>query len=80
MFMWAILDATYNVSLKSVHRFQRNFFLTVITIYGHGGHLGNVTWFIYTNFVSLFRRILHIKELNFALIGQAVSEKIKFYI
>ena len=27
-------------------------FLKVFTIYGHGGHLGNVTWTIYINFRS----------------------------
>ena len=26
-------------------------FLKVFTIYGHGGHLGHVTWTIYTNFL-----------------------------
>ena len=29
--------------------------------YGHGGHLGYVTWTIYINFRSLFPRRLHIK-------------------
>ena len=36
-------------------------FLKVFTIYGHGGHLGHVTWTIYTNFSSPFPRRLHIK-------------------
>ena len=36
-------------------------FLKVFTIYGHGGHLGHVTWTIYTNFRSPFPRRLHIK-------------------
>ena len=36
-------DATYQVSLKSVHRFQRRRIFMDFTIYGHGGHLGNVT-------------------------------------
>ena len=31
-------------------------FLKVFTIYGHGGHLGHVTWTIYINFCSLFQR------------------------
>ena len=35
-------------------------FLRVLTIYGHCGHLGHVTWTIYTNFGSLFQRRLHI--------------------
>ena len=36
-------------------------FLKVFTIYWHGGHLGHVTWTIYTNFLSPFPRRLHIK-------------------
>ena len=36
-------------------------FLRVFTIYGHGGHLGHVTWTIYINFRSPFSRRLHIK-------------------
>ena len=36
-------------------------FFKVFTIYGHGGHLGHVTWTIYTNFHSPFLRRLHIK-------------------
>ena len=31
------------------------------TIYGRGGHLGHVTWTIYTNFSSPIPRRLHIK-------------------
>ena len=33
----------------------------VFTIYGHGGHLGHVTWTIDINFCSPFPRRLHIK-------------------
>ena len=36
-------------------------FFKVLTIYGHGGHLGHVTWTIYINFRSSFPRRLHIK-------------------
>ena len=36
-------------------------FFKVFTIYGHGSHLGHVTWTIYTNFRSPFPRRLHIK-------------------
>ena len=43
-----------------------------IYMYGHGGHLGHVTWTIYKNFGSPFLRRLHIE---FGLIGQVVSEK-----
>ena len=34
--------------------------LKVFTIYRRGGHLGHVTWTIYTNFDSPFPRTLHI--------------------
>ena len=33
----------------------------VFIIYGHGGHLGNVTKTIYISFCSIFRRRFHIK-------------------
>ena len=36
-------------------------FLKVFAIYSHGGHLGHVTWTIYTNFRSPFLRMLHMK-------------------
>ena len=36
-------------------------FLKVFAIYSHGDHLGHVTLTIYTNFHSLFLRMLHIK-------------------
>ena len=36
-------------------------FLRFFTIYGHGGHLGHVTWTMYINFRSPFPRRLHIK-------------------
>ena len=35
--------------------------LRFFTIYGHGGHLGHVTWTIYINFRSHFLRMLHMK-------------------
>ena len=44
-------------------------------IYESGGHLGHVTWTIYTNFGSPFPRRLH---KNLPLIGQAVSEEKMF--
>ena len=40
-------------------------FFKVFTIYGHGGHLGHVTWTIHINFRSPFQ-------------GLAVSEKKTF--
>ena len=36
-------------------------FFKVFTIYGHGGHLGHVTWTIYINFCSPFPKRLHVK-------------------
>ena len=33
-------------------------FLRVFTIYGHGGHLGHVTWTIYTNFRPPLRLLI----------------------
>ena len=39
---------------------EKNIF-KVFNIYGHGGHLGHVTWTIYINFPSPFPRRLHIK-------------------
>ena len=35
--------------------------LKVFKIYGRGGHLGHVTWTIYTNLGPPFPRRLHIK-------------------
>ena len=40
---------------------EKKFFLKVFAIYSHGGHLGHVTWTIYTNFRSPFLRMLHMK-------------------
>ena len=36
-------------------------FLKVLTIYGHGGHLGHMTWTIYIKFRSPFPRRFNIK-------------------
>ena len=51
--------------------------LKVFTIYGHGGHLGHVTWTIYIHFCSPFPKRLHIK---FGFVGQAVSVEKMFEI
>ena len=57
---WAgVVDATYQVSWKSVHR--RGRFLKGFTIYGHGGHLCNVTIIVSINFHFLVPESLHIK-------------------
>ena len=37
------------------------FFLKVFPIYSPGGHLGHVTWTIFTNFSSPFLRMLYMK-------------------
>ena len=57
----AVSDASFQALLKSAHRFQRRNYFKVFTINGHGGHLGHVTWTIYTNFNFHFLRILHMK-------------------
>ena len=36
-------------------------YIKVFTIYGHSGHLSNVTWTIYINFLFPFPRRLHMK-------------------
>ena len=36
-------------------------FLNVFAISSHGGHLGHVTWIIYTNFCSPFLRMFNMK-------------------
>ena len=48
-------------------------FLKLFTIYGRVVHLGHVTWGIYTNFHSQFRRRLRLK---FGFDGQSGSKKI----
>ena len=35
--------------------------LRAFTIYGHGGHLGHVTWITYIHIGSHFLQMLHIK-------------------
>ena len=50
-------------------------FRRVFTMYGRGGHLGQVTQMPRTKFSFLYPRSLHIK---LALIGRAVSEKKMF--
>ena len=47
-------------------------YMGILVIYGH---LGHVTWTIYTNFRSPFPRRLHIK---FGLVCQVVSEEKTF--
>ena len=49
--------------------------LKVFTTYGHGGHLGHVTWTIYINFPSPFPRR---STCYLALNGQMVSEEEMF--
>ena len=40
---------------------EKKIFLRVFTIYGHGGHLGHVTWISYLHIGSPFLLMLHIK-------------------
>ena len=37
------------------------YLVLVFAIHSHGGHLGHVTWTIYTNFRSTFLRMRHMK-------------------
>ena len=39
---------------------EEDFFL-IFAIYSHGGHIGHLTLTVYTNFHSLFLRMLHKK-------------------
>ena len=50
--------------------FEGSFF----TIYGHGGHLGHLTWFIY---LYISYPVIQMLLYNLTLIGQAVSERKK---
>ena len=54
-------DANYQVSRQLAQWFWRRRFFKVFAIYGHGGHLGHVTWTKYINFVSRFAWRLHMK-------------------
>ena len=48
-------------SFKIIGLFVLEKTFKVFTIYGHGGHLGHVTWNIYINFISSLPRWRHIK-------------------
>ena len=37
-------NTAYQVSRPSVHWLKSRRFLKALTIYGHGGHVGHVTW------------------------------------
>ena len=54
---------------------EKEIFKDFFSIYGHGGHLGHVTWTIYTNFASPSQGG---STYNLASIGQVVSEKKTF--
>ena len=45
--------------------FRRRSFFKVFTIYVHGGHLGHVTWTIWTNFCSPIWRRLDLPRVSF---------------
>ena len=52
-------DKMLTLSSMENHIVQCN--LKVFTIYGHGSHLGHVSWTIYINFCSPFPKRLHMK-------------------
>ena len=54
-------DAAYKLSRSSAFLFQRRQTFHVFTIYRHGGHLGHVTYIIWTNFHSPIPLRLHMK-------------------
>ena len=56
-----VLVATYQFSLQQVQQFLRRRFLKGFTIYGHGGHLGHETWFIYNHIDFPFLQMFPIK-------------------
>ena len=60
----------------------REDFLKVFTIYRRGGHLGHVTWTIYTNLGSAFPRRLHIQGQGLirGIFGLRFSTKVKFAV
>ena len=53
-------DITYQVSRQLAQSFWRRRFKLFI-IYGHGGHLGHMTWTKYINFLSPIAWRLHMK-------------------
>ena len=55
------MDASCQVSRSLDFWFWRRRFFKVFTIYGRGGHFGHVTWTIYTNFLSPFPEMFHMK-------------------
>ena len=40
---------------------EEDFLVFFFSIYGHGGHLGHVTWILRSNFRSPFTWMLHMK-------------------
>ena len=54
--------ATTPGSRLSAFWFQRRRFFKVFTIYGHGSHIGHVTWRIWANFRSPIPWRLHMKS------------------
>ena len=53
--------ATDQVSRQLAQWFWRRRFFKVFPVYGHGCHLGHVTWMKYINFLAPFARRLHMK-------------------
>ena len=56
------INASCKVSFKLVHWFwKKKIIEAFLTIYGHGHHLGHVTWIIYIQISSPFLQMLHMK-------------------
>ena len=56
----ASLRKGIKININGQGHMTKIFKVKVFTRYGHGGHLGHVTWTMYTNVYSLFHRILNI--------------------
>ena len=78
-----VTDASHQVSRSLAFWFWRRRFLKVFSIYSHGSHLGHVTLTIYTNFLSPFPRMLHMKfgfDWPSGFRGEDVSLLWKYYM
>ena len=67
-------NVAYQVSRSSAFWFWRRRFFKVFTIYGHGGHLGHVTWTVWFSSPLSYGGSIW----NLTLIGTVVSEEKMF--
>ena len=50
-----------SIKIKGLPVLEKKIFEVFFFIYGHGGHLGHVTWTIFTNSLLPCQRRLHMK-------------------